>query len=184
MASQVNDKEPPSRVILRISIVQVILFWIVGIAITLLSVYVIQHQWHLFPQLWGKSIGYVALIFFGASSFVLPLLLFPQSTYLELNADGFNGRAAYRNYFQRWTDVSRFEVSKYCGRYTVLYNISEGKESPYAKMKVLLRFNRRRLCGFDLMIAPWAFGMKAEELASLLNLYRDWAIRQDSPGGE
>jgi hypothetical protein len=173
MVNQAKGKELPSRVILRISFFRFFIIWVMAISIYWSSLDTIQDPWHLFSPGVGKAIGYIALCFFGICSFIFPLLLFPQSSYLELNADGFNRRAAYRNNFQNWTDVSRFEVSKYCGRNFVFYNVYERKMSSFAKWKFLLRFNRARLCGFDLMIPPWLYGMEAQTLASLLNLYRD-----------
>ncbi len=115
----------------------------------------------------GDNIGWFASILFGLGCIVFILLLIPNSAYLQISEKGFEVRSLFRNHFTPWEDVEEFG-SGYIGRNKlVIFNYSQN-HNKYSLVKKI----GRSISGVEGAL-PDTYGKSAEELAELLNEWRD-----------
>ena len=115
--------------------------------------------------------GWLCSGFFALCAFVFAVQLIPGSSSLELSDEGFVVCSLFRKGpIHSWHDVSEFaaEVVRGSGRKMVLYDRYKGPKS------ALRRVNRTFVGHSDAL--PDNYGLKAEELAALMNLRRSNAI--------
>lgn len=117
--------------------------------------------------------GWFAAIVFGLGSLVCALQLLPGSSYLLLEPDGFTVRTLYRSQRYGWAEVERFGVTRIGGNKTVAFDFS----SRYERWRVG-RQVAAGISGYEGML-PDTYGMKAEQLAGLLN---EWKARAGDAG--
>ena len=97
----------------------------------------------------------------------------PDASFLHLSPEGFTTSSLFRRHTVTWTDVGRFEVlsMKTHGVTTnkaVSYNYSESYQQAGR-----LRKASRWLVGADASL-PDSYGLKAEQLAELMNIWREY----------
>ena len=113
--------------------------------------------------------GFYVAIFFGLCAIVFALQLAPRSTYLRLTADGFQTRSLFRQGpLVRWSDVSEFRVERLPPSMTQMVVYDE----PGTPQTRLRRFNRL-LAGGEAALLPDGCGVSAQDLAALMNQWRD-----------
>lgn len=116
----------------------------------------------------GKTLGWLAVAFFGFGCFIALVSLLPGSSYLELRPDGMQMCTLYRKWLVRWRDVETFFPVLSNGQKTVgwLYN-------EQYRVQAIINKISMRLTGADAGL-PDTYGMTAEALADLLN---EWRLR-------
>jgi hypothetical protein len=115
---------------------------------------------------------YIWLIgaFFGLCALVFAVQLIPSSTYLRLSPQGFTVRSLFRTApMILWRDVSEFQVAVLPRQKLVVY------ESTATTMPTLRKINRALVGAGEAL--PNSFGLKPQELADLMNAWRQtyWA---------
>lgn len=119
--------------------------------------------------------GFVAGLttaFFGLCAIVFVVQLVPAASYLHLSPDGFVVRSLFRTSpLIPWKDVGEFRVWTVTPNRMVVYDYSG---APHPRLKRL----NRAVCGADAGL-PDTYGMKAYELANLMN---DWRARYGGDG--
>jgi hypothetical protein len=113
----------------------------------------------------GAAIGWVAVGFFGLSLLVFATLLLPRAAYLRLDEDRFTMCSLFRTGRFRWDDVRDFRPYSIRGGTFVGFDFTEASGS-------LGRRTARSLAGVESGL-PSIYGLKAEELAALLTVWRD-----------
>jgi hypothetical protein len=119
-------------------------------------------------------IGYVCIVFFGLGGVVFAAQLLPGSSFLKIRRDGFEFRALWRGTAFRWSDVQEFGVAEftlYHGGIPQKHRMVGFRFSPSsARRDAHPRLHRlnQALVGYDAAL-PDNYGMKHDELASLLN---------------
>lgn len=116
----------------------------------------------------SKLLGWVEILFFGSGAIVFCLLLLPGSAYLRLDPAGFTSCSLFRPHFTPWCEVDSFAVGTVGIKRMVVFNFSELHHGQKYLRKV-----SSGLSGYEGAL-PDAYGLKAEELAALLN---DWRQR-------
>jgi hypothetical protein len=120
--------------------------------------------------LWMSSekpmMGYLCAGFFGLCLVVFTLQLLPNSSYLRLDPEGFTMRGLFRGNTVRWADVERFSVICLHNNDMVAWDYA-----PHYKTQSLGRAVSRGLVGIEAAL-PDTYGMKAEQLAVLMNRLR------------
>lgn len=104
--------------------------------------------------------------FFGLGAGASLLQFLPQSSFLRLHADGFTVRTLYREATYRWEDVDPFGVVAIRHNRMVGFNYV-----PHFDRAKRLRRAVAALAGFEGAL-PDTYGLKAEELADLMNEYK------------
>jgi hypothetical protein len=115
----------------------------------------------------GEVVMLLPLLFFGACAAVFALQLRTPST-LELTSQGLTYRVLGREHAFDWRECGEFQARKSGrGRRIVAFNCARSRAAHPGPVS---RFGRG-LLGADEAL-PDTFGMKAEQLATLLNRYR------------
>jgi hypothetical protein len=118
------------------------------------------------PEKEGAWIMWACVGFFGLCAVVALLQFLPQSSCLRLGAEGFTIRTLYREQTYRWEDVDTFGVTRVRLNKMVGFNFA-----PHFQRAARLRRVSAALVGFEGAL-PDTYGMKAEELADLMNQYK------------
>jgi hypothetical protein len=109
-------------------------------------------------------IGYIAVVFFGLGAVVFAVQLHSNISYLRITYEGSTMCSLFRCYTIQWRYVSRFGVGHICLRKVVgwdpAHEISKAGKATKA------------LSGY-VSALPDMYGMRAEDLADLLNRLRD-----------
>ena len=115
----------------------------------------------------GEWTGHFAYLFFGLCSVAFVIMLLPDASYLKLRDDEFEFGRMFRKHCVTWKDVKNFEIWTYSHQYgsikQVGWNYKEGVE-----VSKFVRINK--MVGIDDCLAD-TYGMKEEELLSLMNEY-------------
>lgn len=139
---------------LRVSPLKMLALLLVSLAFVCIGLLMLHDQ----PIMGASSIA-----FFGLGVLVAVVSLLPGSSYLELNRDGFVVSTLYRKSFISWAQVKEFQ--------TYRMQHSERVGWTYAPMAGVASVGRRlstTLAGVEGGL-PDNYGMKAEELAGLMN---------------
>lgn len=120
----------------------------------------------------GSFWGYAASGFFGIGVVVFAVQLLPGSSYLEVGPEGFTMCSVFRARITPWSAVESFEVGRLGGATpgsprTVVFNYS----SDYAEHE-MARNLASSMSGHEGAL-PDTYGMAPQELADLLNRYRE-----------
>jgi hypothetical protein len=114
----------------------------------------------------GDGIGWFVAGFFGLCLIVFLVQMLPQSSYLRLDPEGFEIRTLFQSSRYKWDDVAVFGTKK-IGSKMVIFLFSPEYE------------NGKTARGISLAVAgvegalPDTYGMSAEELANLMNEWRE-----------
>jgi len=114
----------------------------------------------------GEKMGWFVAIFFGLGGLVFLINLLPQASYLKLNEEGFETCSMFRKHKYNWSDVGGFGVGSISGNKMVMFNFSQ----EYKKAKNARKLSSA-LAGAEGALHD-TFGLKAEELAGLMNEYK------------
>jgi hypothetical protein len=123
-------------------------------------------------------ISWFCISFFGIGVIVFTLELIPNSNYLKLTKDGFEIRSLYKSNFTKWNDINSFKAGVLkIPVYNVLGTFfNKKKKMVFFDYKETHRKNKitkslsKSLSGSQAAL-PDLYGMKADELAKLMN---DW----------
>jgi hypothetical protein len=113
----------------------------------------------------GAAIGWAAVGFFGLCLLVFLALLLPGAAYLRLDQEGFTICSLFRPGRVRWGDARSFRSYAVPGGTFVGFDLA-GASAPLGRLVA------RSLSGVDGGL-PDTYGLEAEELAGLLNVWRD-----------
>jgi hypothetical protein len=106
------------------------------------------------------------LILFGLGVIVFIIQLFPNTSYLKLTEEGFEVKSLFKSHFTKWSDVESFEVGYLGNNKAVMFNYSEN----HTKQK-LGKQVASAMTGAEGGL-PNTYGMKAKELAELMNEWK------------
>jgi len=119
----------------------------------------------------GEKFGWYGAAFFGLCGLVAVINLFPNSSYLVLNRDGFTIRSLYREGSYKWTDVQPFRVGLVGTHRMVVFDFSEEYASGRGVRKVVGAI-------LDAEGAlPDNYGLSLEKLAETMNAAREEALK-------
>lgn len=110
------------------------------------------------------STGYSGIIFFGLCAVTFGVQLLPNSSYLRLTAEGFTTCSLFRCHTVRWQHVRTFGVGRIGLKKVVGWD-------PAADLPGVLKATKA-ISGYASTL-PDTYGLRAEELAALLNRLRD-----------
>ncbi len=113
-------------------------------------------------------IAWSSILFFGLGIIVFLIQLLPNSSYLKLTSKGFEIRNLYKSHFTSWSDIESFTTGIIGTNKMVMFNYSKEHNKHSSGKKVA-----RNLSGSEGGL-PNTYGMKAEDLAKLLN---DWKFK-------
>jgi hypothetical protein len=113
----------------------------------------------------GPFFAGIGIVFFGGGAIAFSSLLLPKGAYLKLDSGGFTACWLFRTHRYRWSDVDRFEVRRIGWREFVGFNLSKEPRSRQSAPRLSWR-----VVGFDGGVP--AYGMSAQELAALMNEWR------------
>jgi hypothetical protein len=115
----------------------------------------------------GERRGFAVAGFFGLTALLAAAMLVYGHANLRLAEDGFVLGRLWRDAAYRWTDVSPFGIVSIRGSRRVAFDV--------ARDRGLLATLARKQFGVS-AILPDSYGMKAEELADLMNAWRTAAL--------
>jgi hypothetical protein len=115
----------------------------------------------------GHIIGWFASCFFGLGVLVAIVQLLPNASYLLLTENGLEARTMYRSWSVSWKDIAFFTTASIGPmNRMVVFNFSDH----YERAKITRRF-AGGIAGYEGAL-PDTYGMKADELADLLNNWK------------
>ena len=114
----------------------------------------------------GELIGWFASCFFGLGVIVAIVQLLPNASHLHLTESGLEVRTLYRSWSVSWKDVAFFATASIGHNRMVVFNYSDH----YDRAKMMRGF-ARKIAGYEGAL-PDTYGMKAEELADMLNSWK------------
>lgn len=114
----------------------------------------------------GQRAGWFVFLFFAAGALTGLVQLLPNSSFLLLTYEGFTVRSLFRTYSTRWSEVKGFVPAQISRSKLVAYDFAEG----YSQ-KTTSRSIAKSMSGYEAAL-PDTYGMKAEELADLMNQWK------------
>ena len=126
----------------------------------------------------GQTMGWFCGGFFALGIPIFLLQLHPRASYLTVSPDGFEFSSLFRKTRYRWSDLAAF------GTYTLRPGgtFVGFDYSPSWPISPKLRAAAKAMAGFEGGL-PDTYGMKAEELALLLNSYHAEYRKKAHPAG-
>ncbi len=115
-----------------------------------------------------RPAGWFVAIVFGLGSIVFVVQLWPNSSYLLLEADGFTVRSLYRSHKYGWADVDYFAVTRIGVNKMVAFDFASDYEKGRRARRMAVGIS-----GYEGAL-PDRYGMRPEQLADLLN---EWKAR-------
>ena len=153
--------ETTSRSILRLqpSVRRSLLFALLCLAFAAIGIWMIVSK--------GTWMAWATTAFFGVGTLVLGSTLLPGSSYLELRGDAFTVCSLWRAQSFQWRDVGPFKVGYLGPKRAVLFDMA-----PEYHERTAARKAARMLAGSEGAL-PDTFGKSADDLARLMNEWRD-----------
>lgn len=152
----------PDQLILRLDRGYAFLMWVGSLAFLAGGFYLVQHPTADTNILWV----WVGILFFGLCAVLFSLeLVTPTLSYIELARDGFRVAFAFRGrpMMTPWNEVANIEVYRWWPYHGLGWR--------YGVRVSSVSF------GTSTTISPRIYGWNAEELAALMNRFRDRALR-------
>jgi hypothetical protein len=148
-----------AEIVLRPSSLKTLMYLAICLAFTAIGVLAVRTD--------GPVVGWLCLIVFGSGTIISLIQLLPGASYLHLSSDGFTYRSLFRTWPTIfWRDVSEFRAAYVSrGAALVVYDSN-------ATSKPTLRKINRALVGATDGISASTYGLKAEELAEVMNAWR------------
>ncbi|MCW1930315.1 MAG: GrpB family protein [Candidatus Kerfeldbacteria bacterium] len=122
----------------------------------------------------GDVLGWGVAGFFGIGILFFMVSMLPSASYLRLSSEGFEVCSLFRAHLTRWRDVDSFTYGKLHRRAVVMFNYSK-----YHKESEVLKKVARSLASTEGML-PDTYGKKAEELAALMNEWRERCVKNQA----
>jgi hypothetical protein len=121
--------------------------------------------------------GWLSVIFFGLATVVIAASMLPAANSLTLDDDGFEVKHLFVRTRIRWRDTGSFAADFVIHEYILLPRRWQQMVVMYnrAPMRKQRRFFNFGIFKYDGML-PNSYGLDAEDLASLMNAWRDRAI--------
>lgn len=113
--------------------------------------------------------AWVIVLFFGLCVLVALIQMLPNSSFLKLTEEGFEVRNFFKSNVTKWSEVDSFRVGNVGGQKMVMYDFSEEHQKYNVGKKIA-----KSLSGSEGAL-PDTYGMKANELATLMN---DWKSKR------
>jgi hypothetical protein len=123
----------------------------------------------------SDPINWIGILLFGSGVIVFSLLLLPGSAYLKLDSSGFTLCTLFRAHSTGWYEVDSFQVGRIAGRKMVVFNFSNLHPG-----QGVLRKLSSAVSGYEAGL-PETYGLSAEELAAMMNDWRERARRSTVP---
>lgn len=114
----------------------------------------------------GAGMGWLVTIVFGLGTITFILNMLPQASYLKLDSEGFEMCSLFRKHRYSWEDVSYFGVGRISHNKMVMFDFSDRYQKARKARKI-----SSMIAGAEGALHD-NFGMKAEELADLMNAYK------------
>lgn len=114
----------------------------------------------------GQSMGYLTGVFFALGLPVFAVQLLPNATYLQLRSDGFTFCSLFRAHTFQWRQVQTFAAIHVGVNPMVAWNFTADYVASGGMRRASKAFS-----GYEAAL-PDTYGMKAQELADLLNELR------------
>lgn len=124
----------------------------------------------------SKPLGWAEILFFGSAAIVFSLLLLPGSAYLKLDPAGFTFCSLFRPHFTPWYEVDSFAAGRVGTNRLVVFNFS----GLHRGQKYLRKISSA-ISGYEGAL-PDTYGLKAAELAALMNDWRQRYVPSTAPG--
>ncbi len=116
--------------------------------------------------LFADAVGWWAAAFFGIGTMLVGAQLIPGVVYLELTTQGFAFHQLFKTWRYQWKDVGGFAPI-----WTWQPMVAFRFQPTYRASRLLRRFARPP-SGYDASL-PGTYGMRAEDLAKLMNRWRE-----------
>lgn len=120
----------------------------------------------------GQWAGWFVAGFFGLGVVALPLTILPGASYLRLTPQGFTVCSMYRHHHFKWAEIEPCFPGVVSKRKMVLFDLAEPGRFPRGRAVA------RLLTGAEAGLSD-TYGMTAEDLAALMNRWRDHALSTD-----
>jgi hypothetical protein len=114
-----------------------------------------------------SMMGWVIIIFFGLCALVFILQLLPNTSYLKLTEEGFEVRSLFRSNMTKWSEVKGFRTGYISVNKTVTFDYTKNHTKQQNGKKLA-----KALAGTEGAL-PDTYGMKASELARLMNEWKE-----------
>ena len=114
----------------------------------------------------GQPILWVPIVFFGLCSLVFLVQLHPESSSLTLTPEKFVVRSLFRSYEHTWDEVDHFFPKNIASNKTVAFSYAPEYTGQQQARKI-----SSKIAGAEAAL-PDTFGMKPDELASMLNAWK------------
>jgi len=134
-----------------------ILFLILTLVFVIIGIYMLTD---------GEKMGWLVTVFFGLGMIVFIVNLFPQASYLKLDKEGFETCSLFKKHRYSWSEIGHFGVGKISNNKMVMFNFSKEYQRARKIRKVSSIISGAEGALHD------NFGLKAEELAELMNAYK------------
>jgi hypothetical protein len=115
---------------------------------------------------------WMILVFAGFGIIVSTLMLLPHANVLILDEDGFELIKFFRRKYVPWKDASHFEISHLSHGGMVIFDNAQEKKSHLARVNTWIGVRNSGL--------PDTYGLSAENMASLMNQWRERALQSKS----
>jgi len=117
----------------------------------------------------GHWAGWIPVGFFGLGVIVFAIQLLQNSVFLRVGADGFTVCTLFRAHTCRWSDVGPFKVVRVGTKDMVGFSYADRYRGP----RHLARFNTHLVGAEAAIAAAGVWNVKMEQLADVLNRYRE-----------
>ena len=158
----------PEEMILRPSKVKWGVLFLIGFLFAAGGVWMIQD---------GEPKGWLVALIFGSFTAIAIVPLFSPHAYLRLDRNGFEQAFMGRSFSCDWRDVSEFHVWSMRHGFFVT-NRFVGFTRREDEGKLITKFNKAMVGGASQLSDT--YGMKAQDLANLMNAYRVQAMARKS----
>jgi len=119
----------------------------------------------------GETAGWLPFIFFGLGILVSIVTMLPGASYLRLSTEGYEVCSLFRKHTVKWRDIGPLGVGISSGNKMVVFDYS-----PSYTEHVSSRQLAKNMTGFEGALHD-TFGMSAEELAEVMNEWRETCLQ-------
>jgi hypothetical protein len=126
----------------------------------------------------GEWMGWATAGFFGLGVCAFAVALLPGSSYLHLDAKGFEVCSLFRKHAYQWTEIEQFDVAYVNVNRMVVFNFSPTYTRSQTARKVA-----SAIVGWEGALHD-GFSLSPDELAKLMEYYRQAAVALDDSGDD
>lgn len=122
----------------------------------------------------GEQKGWFVSITFGIGTLIFIVNLLPQASYLLLDKEGFEMCSMFRKHRYKWNEVAYFTVGSISNNKMVMFDFVPGYTKAKKGRKIASVISGAEAALHD------TFGLKAEELAALMNAYKVFYTKNEN----